>query len=320
MPLLNVNLFPSPSVAPGHGVQIGCFARDVIDGARSGHVTAVFARSGYIEVDGDWVCVANVDAGYNAVTISVRSGPSNDWLDHFQVGAPVVITPSLLSISDRPAVNLLSLTLWSPAVAPCWSLGTLSRGLQALAKFAPETRLPADGLGQYLYGPEVIGVATRESDAAGGAITDLTQWLRGVVDSTDESGVLARSVSVLIGLGPGLTPSGDDFLAGMLIALSVCGAKRWHHQLANAVQAGLQGTGSVSQTHLKAAMKGEGGEALHQALAALMVGEADRLGHAVSALDRVGHTSGWDGLAGVVTVLRAITGKPFLVLDGRCLN
>jgi hypothetical protein len=42
------------------------------------------------------VCVANVDAGYNAVTISVRSSPSNDWLEHFHVGAPVVITPSLL--------------------------------------------------------------------------------------------------------------------------------------------------------------------------------------------------------------------------------
>ena len=317
---LSVSSFSSPSEAPGHGVQIGCFARDVIDGAHSGRVTAVFERSGYIEVDGDWVCVANIDAGYNAVTISVRSSLSNDWLEHFHVGAPVVITPSLLSISNRPAVNLLPLTLWSPAVAPCWSLATLSRGLQALAKWAPDARLPAEGLGPYLYGSQAIGVATRESNAAGGAITDLTQWLRGVVDSTGESEVLAGSVSVLIGLGPGLTPSGDDFLAGMLIALSVCGAKRWQHQLANAVQAGLQGTGSVSQTHLKAAVKGEGGEALHQALVALMAGEGDRLRPALSALDRVGHTSGWDGLAGVVTVLRAIMARPFLILDGRCLS
>jgi len=317
---LNVNLSASPSGVPSHGVQIGCFARDVIDGARSGCVTAVFERSGYIEVDGDWVCVANVDAGYNAVTISVRSSASNDWLEHFHVGAPVVITPSLLSISDCPAVNLLPLTLWSPAVARCWSLATLSSGLQALAKWAPDARLPADGLGQYLYGSQAIGVATRESNAAGGAIADLTQWLCGVVDSTGESGVLARSVRTLIGLGPGLTPSGDDFLAGMLIALSACGAKRWQHQLGNAVQAGLQGTGPVSQPHLKAAVKGEGGEALHQALVALMAGEGDRLGPALSALDRVGHTSGWDGLAGVVTVLRAIMGRPFLVLDGHCLS
>ena len=317
---LSVSSFSSPSETPGHGVQIGCFARDVIDGAHSGRVTAVFERSGYIEVDGDWVCVANIDAGYNAVTISVRSSPSNDWLDHFHVGAPVVITPSLLSISNRPAVNLLPLTLWSPAVAPYWSLATLSRGLQALAKWAPDARLPAEGLGPYLYGSQAIGVATRESNAAGGAITDLTQWLRGVVDSTGESGVLARSVSILIGLGPGLTPSGDDFLAGMLIALSACGAKRWQNQLANVVQASLKGTGSVSQTHLKAAVKGGGGEALHQALVALMAGEGDRLRSALSALDRVGHTSGWDGLAGVVTVLQAIIVRPFLILDGRCLS
>lgn len=317
---LNGSLFASSSEAPGQGLQIGSFARDVIDGARSGRVTAVFERSGYIEIDGHWVCVANVEAGYNAVTISVRSSPGNDWLDYFQVGAPVGITPSLLSISDCPAVNLSPLMPWSPAVAQSWSLSTLSSGLQALTKWAPVVRLPSDGLGQYLYGSEAIGVATRESDAASSAITSLTQWLRGVVDPTVESEVLARSVRTLIGLGPGLTPSGDDFLAGMLIALSVCGAKHWQHQLANAVQGALQGTGSVSQTHLKAAMKGEGGEAFHQALVALMVGEGDRLGPALSALDRVGHTSGWDGLAGMVTVLREITDRPFLVRDGCCLS
>ncbi|GIT27633.1 MAG: hypothetical protein CM1200mP41_36770 [Gammaproteobacteria bacterium] len=69
----------------------------------------------------------------------------------------------------------------------------------------------------------------------------------GVVDPTVESEVLARSVRTLIGFGPrGLTPSGDDFLAGMLIALSVCGAKHWQHQLANAVQGLFRGRGRQS--------------------------------------------------------------------------
>ena len=54
MPLAG-SLLASSSEAPGHGVQIGCFARDVIDNARSGRVAAVFERSGYIEVDGQGV-------------------------------------------------------------------------------------------------------------------------------------------------------------------------------------------------------------------------------------------------------------------------
>ena len=91
---LNGSLFASSSEAPGQGLLVGSFARDVIDGARSGRVTAVFERSGYIEIDGHWVCVATVEAGYNAVTISVRSSPGNDWLDYFQVGAPVGFTPA----------------------------------------------------------------------------------------------------------------------------------------------------------------------------------------------------------------------------------
>ena len=37
--------------------------------------------------------------------------------------------------------------------------------------------------------------------------------------------------------------------------------------------------------------------------------DVDKLASEVDAIDRIGHTSGWDTLAGIVTVLRAITSE-----------
>ncbi|GIT27632.1 MAG: hypothetical protein CM1200mP41_36760 [Gammaproteobacteria bacterium] len=146
---------------------VGSFARDVIDGARSGRLPQC-SSEGYIEIDGHWVCVANVEAGYNAVTISVRSGPGNDWLDYFKVGAPVGITPSLLSISDC-RVNLSPLMPWFQLwlrVGRCQH----EYGLQALTKWAPDVRFPFGWVGAISVWLKPHWLATRESDAASSAI------------------------------------------------------------------------------------------------------------------------------------------------------
>jgi hypothetical protein len=55
-------------------------------------------------------------------------------------------------------------------------------------------------------------------------------------------------------------------------------------------------TSALSAAHLSAAAAGEAHEALHNVLN----GELD-----LDSLDRVGHCSGWDALAGAVAVLKA---------------
>ena len=115
-----------------------------------------------------------------------------------------------------------------------------------------------------------------------------------------------EAVSALLGLGPGLTPSGDDFLGGMLIALYVCGEKSVQKQLYTQVESLLDNTGPVSKAHLKAAALGEGSHSLHQVLNMLLNGNDTKLEPAIDAINQIGHTSGWDALAGVAVVLRLL--------------
>jgi hypothetical protein len=113
--------------------------------------------------------------------------------------------------------------------------------------------------------------------------------------------VPAHAVRDLVGLGHGLTPSGDDFLAGALAALDALDQTNMHAALARAVIAAADRTTPLSATFLRAAAAGHVGESLHAMIAAVLTGDGDA---ALATARRIGHTSGWDTLAGALVTAR----------------
>jgi hypothetical protein len=105
--------------------------------------------------------------------------------------------------------------------------------------------------------------------------------------------------SRLAGLGGGLTPAGDDFVLGVLLAawagLYGPGAERLGGKIA---EAAAPLTTSLSGAYLRAAARGECSDYWHRLFAALLGSDAAGLRAALSALLAVGHTSGADALAG----------------------
>ncbi|TNM40416.1 DUF2877 domain-containing protein [Nocardioides albidus] len=97
------------------------------------------------------------------------------------------------------------------------------------------------------------------------------------------------AVPILVGRGDGLTPVGDDVLAGWLVATRAHGGDP--SAVAAAVEARLPRTTSLSAALLRHAVAGE---AIAPFRAALATGDAD----AVAALLAVGHTSGAGMLLG----------------------
>jgi hypothetical protein len=128
----------------------------------------------------------------------------------------------------------------------------------------------------------------------------LRKAIAGSPDSLD-----AAKLVPLIGLGPGLTPSGDDAIGGALITLHVLGEDKvrdllWHELAPHARTA----TGDISFAHLSAAAEGFGHEAIHHLINKVMEGGADLSG-ALDTVHAIGHTSGWDAIAGVAIALDA---------------
>ena len=114
------------------------------------------------------------------------------------------------------------------------------------------------------------------------------------------------SIRLLIGLGPGLTPSGDDFLVGYLAGLwSTAGNSPSQMQFLAALDAEIsetaRSTNEISRSYLRSAVKGHVSEPI--AKLAQQLNQANNMSSVTAATEaalQVGHTSGADGVLGLL--------------------
>lgn len=113
----------------------------------------------------------------------------------------------------------------------------------------------------------------------------------------------------LIGLGTGLTPSGDDYLVGLLAALEAT-ADPLHSSLASAIASGVRGrTTAVGEALIGHAARGEFTERLHDVLVALGNGRPRDLTRSIERAMAYGATSGSDTLVGLFCGLEIAIGR-----------
>jgi hypothetical protein len=108
----------------------------------------------------------------------------------------------------------------------------------------------------------------------------------------------------LAGLGMGLTPAGDDFLAGFMLSawLAHPAPKTFCQTL---LEAAAPNTTALSGAFLRVAACGECSAPWQDFLAALDCGQEDAMARAVKAVLACGHSSGADTLAGFLVMTEA---------------
>ncbi|MDI6754558.1 MAG: DUF2877 domain-containing protein [Thermodesulfobacteriota bacterium] len=120
----------------------------------------------------------------------------------------------------------------------------------------------------------------------------------------------------LVGLGQGLTPCGEDFLGGLLFTAywlnkAYPGYFRWEPQpIFDLIDWARTRTHPISHAILGDLAKGQGPEPLHDLVLMLLKGEdPGQVMAGINRLLRVGHTTGWYMLAGVLTGMLSVDGK-----------
>ncbi len=117
--------------------------------------------------------------------------------------------------------------------------------------------------------------------------------------SSRHSSMAVAGVVALAGVGGGLTPAGDDFITGALLAVRAGLYGPGLEPLAKSVADVAAGrTTTLSGAYLRAAGRGECSAPWHALFEALLAGKPAHGTRALEALLAVGHTSGGDGLAG----------------------
>jgi hypothetical protein len=288
---------------------LGAVALGILRANERGRVLAVFRRSFYVAFPDDVVCIGPLELGLGPLAALYAADTASPWPDGgVDVDAEVACAGETFTVGRDLRFDLARARTWRPADAPRHSPSTLRAGLQLLGA-ATKRRSPG-GLGALLPAlcagapPPRHGGEDPVVRAATPTIGALCDWLSAAFRGASAA---PPAVEVLIGLGNGLTPSGDDFLGGVMIALHRVGRADLAGALARRVMASAtQGTSVISAAYLRCAAAGQGFAVLFDALDCVLAGEGARLDARLDAIAEVGHTSGWDSLAGSIAVCRAL--------------
>lgn len=317
-------------------LRVGAHAAAFLSVPRHAEVAAVFARSCYIRSGDLFLCLGGAGIGHGPLNALTDAPAGLSWPALGLVPGMGVTTvaagdcPSCLSIGGILRLDLTTARLWRPRLGgdPARSrpndagrstqarpsprigrplehdIGGVPGSIGHLRAIAAP-RCPAEGAARHVIGRPDQAATDRIGRALAMRIARLRAWLGMALGSTRGSDGEAPPTD-LIGLGPGLTPTGDDVLAGALIALAAIGALDQRDRLAEAVLAEApERTSALSAAFLRAAADGLPGEAIDDLLVALFASDHAALPALLDRLDRIGHSSGWDMLAGLLLVLDA---------------
>lgn len=161
----------------------------------------------------------------------------------------------------------------------------------------------ADGLG---WLQELEGLVS-----GGSLLSEIQSLIEWWVDSIQGAAAEPPPIE-LLGRGPGATPSGDDILSGLLLALLRTTSRQRHDRVENAgrriVAMAEERTTDISRALLAQAAQGRAGGRVEAALGALLAMETDEAGLEPPVIEAaaLGHTSGTDHLVGVLLAILGI--------------
>ncbi len=289
---------------------MGPIAAHALSQFGQGQVIAVFERCFYCEINGDFICVGSASLGMcplNVATTIPDGGIRS--LFGLNIGMSVRVADGCVRIgTGHFLLTFDDVRIWTPDRVAMQSQERLKSGLEAL-ETATARRLPEDGLGKFIHRTRGWNSTTHKSSVLNHAVEPLDRlqaWLRGALaNPLNIKNPDILSWQELLGLGPGLTPSGDDLVGGIMLGLHSMGELSLLKVLSSAVAKVLPDrTNLISAAHLRGAMEGMGSEVAHAAIGAILSGNRERISQVITGIEKYGHTSGWDMLAGIVIVFR----------------
>jgi hypothetical protein len=287
---------------------VGEVAFDWLSGSQAGKVLASVTQAIYL-VGGTeellWLAPESSPMHRRCLKIAAP-------LPFMQVGAGFRVRDGLLVTGTGPTLDFGRSPVWMEPVFPDGKLvpvGMLGGLVQsAYRQFTAQKE--STGWGALI--PAVLQMAWGYSAPEGsGAASFLPRngWpsVKGILEAclAHDFGSVLQHATALVGLGAGLTPSGDDFLGGLFFSIQLLrraypeipDLQTWNDS--DFILECKPQTNLISFTLLKDHAQGHGLEPLHRFANSLLAGcPIDQCLPFVNELAGVGHSTGWDILTG----------------------
>ena len=202
---------------------------------------------------------------------------------------------------DKDGVRIGKWLIEIPATLPCWepkpNWGVLQQKIQSLDSESILSFLK-DWLSK-----QIQSSPSRYSRVIFGEMVEELLWLKEGLHKKDDN-LITTAIAAIVGRGHGLTPAGDDFLAGMMLGSYLFGKSI--EQSRNFCEAILKicdtKTTTLSMAFLKAAAKGYADERWQSFFEALSQSDRMKLEKECLEVISYGASSGWDMLNGFLWI------------------
>lgn len=288
-------------------LQTGTVARQCLAPNQRGNVLAAFSKAIYFLTDeAELFWIATADSPMHRRCAQIHSP------------LPGLVPGSLFRVEDQHLIidpdfifDLKQLPPWSaPPIDSNHVLQSTELPAQIESVFSKINLSNAKGFGQFI--PNMVAISRNQSflsTLANPLLCFAQPYVMNMAYAClqHQSDEIPKSMDALIGLGLGLTPSGDDFIGGVLFA---------HHSLRTAypaftfmdfviaVEAYRSRTHPISFTLLQDLACGHAVAPLHQILNNLLLGRSfASIYPIISQLIQIGSSTGWDLLSGLLTGL-----------------
>ncbi|WP_448576918.1 oxamate carbamoyltransferase subunit AllH family protein [Thermomicrobium sp.] len=256
-------------------------------------VVAAYPRAAYTTDGTTWLSVVTPGALLPPDAVQLRT--ESPLVSLLPAGSQVVVGQGALRLPDGPPLTIdQQARVWQPILRtrwPCqWSRGRLRALLDELTDPPRQDR--------------VLATTIDRSKAL------LVELVGALADRTS----IARQVDRLAGLGPGLTPLGDDLLVGCCLALTLLAARtgeqRWSALRQEIGLRAASRTTARSAAWLQQAARGEFAREFLLVAQALCRGDHPCLPHLIARVMQVGATSGWGVTFGLIATLEGAMPRP----------
>lgn len=247
---------------------------------------------------------AQIPPAPNCLVLLAANWPEGGFANYVQAGDPIRHVPGQLHVADL-RIDWRQADEWDPK--PPWESlrRTRDKWMAALPRLRQLalSESPAGGIAALLDPSRAPSGGTSLADGfVNAARPHATALLHGLARA--DRGSIREAAAGLAGLGSGLTPSGDDYLVGVMHALWCSEAEGSALTLSRAIaQSAAPRTTPLSAEWLRAAARGEAAAYWHDLLASVRAGDANAVDRSARLLLRVGHSSGSDALTGFLDVL-----------------
>ena len=281
--------------------QMGALAQRCLAPGERGTILAVFSGVVYLHTASlEILWLASGDAPMHRRCVKVENS-----LPRLEVGAPFWVDECGLKFDLGVVLDSVIASLWLPCpinIGEVVRVAELPGRVRALASILDCAEAP--GLGRFI--PQIMDDELESVNATQDPVLlHAKSLVLGAADAfrKGQGERAALCVDALVGLGAGLTPSGDDFLGGLLFGAY---ALRTAYPNSRFIDAKLPAetyrarTHPISWTLLDDHAKGHAHAPLHVIVNGILEGAsiAD-IRPAAYRLVRVGHSTGWDMLAGL---------------------